>query len=120
MSYKAVDWHTFNRSEVSCHVRPYGFGPDYPDADNFLRVFVSSASPWDDDTYNALVEKARRALDQDERMKLYHEVDKILMEAAAIVPLAYIQWHNLVKPWVRSKLTDLLSHRWKDVVIEQH
>jgi len=54
-------------------------------------------------------------------MKLYHEADKILTEAAAIVPLTYGRRHRLVKPWVSKYPTGPTNWSfWKDVVIEPH
>jgi ABC-type transport system substrate-binding protein len=68
-----------------------------------------------------LVERARRTLDQVERLKSYQLADKILIEDAIILPLVYGMTHFLMKPWVKkyplSPKNDLF---WKDVVIEPH
>jgi oligopeptide transport system substrate-binding protein len=95
---------------------------DYLDPDNFLRVGDSwQHTRWQNDTFDRLVEEARRVMDQEERMRRYRQADKILIEEAAIVPLYYRRTHLLVKPWV-SKLSMLMigGLQWKDVVIEPH
>jgi oligopeptide transport system substrate-binding protein len=95
---------------------------DYPDPDNFLRVGAAFAVPgWINETYAGLVEEARRSMDQEERMDLYKRADKILVEEAVIMPLNYVRWHLLIKPWVKKHPTSpTYSWFWKDVIIEPH
>jgi ABC-type transport system substrate-binding protein len=76
---------------------------------------------WHNDTYLTLVEEARQLTNQAERMRLYQQADKILVEEAAIIPLYYHQAHSLVKSWISRFPTSPLSLVfWKDVVIEPH
>jgi oligopeptide transport system substrate-binding protein len=95
---------------------------DYPDPDNFLRVGAAFAAPgWRNENYAGLVQEARRSMDQEERMDLYKRADKILVEEAVIVPLNYVRWHLLTKPWVRKHPTSpTYSWFWKEVIIEPH
>jgi oligopeptide transport system substrate-binding protein len=98
------------------HMWWMGWSPDYPDPDNFLRVALSSVrARWRNAAYERLVEEARRLTDQLERMKLYQQADRVLVEEAAIMPVSYNQRHLLVKPWVRR-----YPGPWKDVIIEPH
>jgi ABC-type transport system substrate-binding protein len=96
--------------------------PDFPDPDGFLRVApIQERSGWHNETYDRLLEEARRTMVQKERISLYHQAEKILMEEAPIMPLTYSAWHTLVRPWLRGftpRRGDVSS--WKDVVIEQH
>ena len=58
-------------------------------------------------------------MDQEERMELYQQADRILVQEAPIMPLIYGRLHLLVKPWVRKYPTSAIEQRfWKDVVIE--
>ncbi|NIN65217.1 MAG: hypothetical protein GTO63_11060 [Anaerolineae bacterium] len=95
---------------------------DYPDPDNFLRASpwrVNTA--WQDEAYDGLVEGARRVMDQGERMRMYQQADRILVEEAPILPLLYDCYHLLVKPWVRKYPTWAISWwPWKDIIIEPH
>jgi oligopeptide transport system substrate-binding protein len=89
---------------------------------SFLRAgFPREVSRWRNETYDRLVEEARRVMDQRERMRLYGLADRILIEEAAIVPLYYFRSHLLVKPWVSKYPTSATGGQfWKDVVIEPH
>jgi oligopeptide transport system substrate-binding protein len=94
---------------------------DYPDPDNFLRVFLQTRSAWRHPVYSELVERARRSLDQSERMRLYAQAERILAEEVPILPLAYESYHVLMKPWIRSfPASALKGEFWKDVIIEPH
>jgi oligopeptide transport system substrate-binding protein len=94
----------------------------YPDPDEFLRgPFLLYGTGWRNETYTRLVEEARRLMVQDERMKLYKEADKILIEEAAVMPLFYGRYHMLARPWVRKYPVCALKWCfWKDVIIEPH
>jgi len=94
----------------------------YPDPDEFLRVCGTRRYiRWRNETYDKLVEEARRMTDQEERMRLYQQADRILVEEAAIIPLLYRRLHLLVKPWVSKYPTSGISvWFWKDVIIESH
>jgi oligopeptide transport system substrate-binding protein len=122
--WESIEWATyFNRlREALPHLFCVGWVADYPDPDNFLRVALAQYCPlaWNE-TYTRLIEIARRVTDQTKRMKLYQEADKILIEEAAIMPLAYGKFSGLVKPWVsRFPVSPFKWFFFKDVVIEPH
>jgi oligopeptide transport system substrate-binding protein len=105
------------------HIFVIGWTADYPDPDNFLRVSaIRRNTRWRNEAYDRLVEEARRVTDQGERMKLYGQADRILVEEAPIMPLMYARQHILVKPWVSHYPTSGIMRRdfWKDVIIEPH
>jgi oligopeptide transport system substrate-binding protein len=95
---------------------------DYPDPDNFLRACAAWRwTGWHNQAYAELVESARRVMDQGERMRLYQQAERILINEAPIVPLTYGRQHWLVKPWVKKFLTPAMqTYFWKDVIIESH
>ena len=94
---------------------------DYPDPDNFLRTSEWTSLGWQNETFNNLVESARRVSDQAERMSMYRQADKILIEEAAVLPLIYGRYLVLVKPWVRRfPISPIKGTFWKDVIIEPH
>jgi ABC-type oligopeptide transport system substrate-binding subunit len=60
-------------------------------------------------------------MNQEERMKLYMQADRILIEQAAIMPLFYSRTNMLLKPWIRKfPYSALRESFWKDVIIEPH
>jgi ABC-type oligopeptide transport system substrate-binding subunit/class 3 adenylate cyclase len=95
---------------------------DYPDPDNFLRTCITEISRLShNDFYMKLIETARSTPDQGERMMLYRQADKMLIEEAIVVPLSYVPNHILVKPWVKKFPISPLSGLYgKDVILEPH
>jgi oligopeptide transport system substrate-binding protein len=95
---------------------------DYPDPDNFLRMCITEIrKEFQNDFYMELIEKARSSTDQDERLMLYRQADRMLMEEAIIVPLSYVPNHILVKPWVkRFPISPFRGVYGKDVILEEH
>jgi ABC-type oligopeptide transport system substrate-binding subunit len=98
--------------EVSC-----------PDPDWVLKAnVIHSYGGWTPpNSYDTLMEEARRIADPEERMRLYGQADRVLVEEAAILPLTYDRLHLLVKPWV-TKFPIGPHWHWflKDVIIEPH
>jgi ABC-type transport system substrate-binding protein len=126
MRWEAVSLSEFDvllAHEEWPHVYWTGWMADYPDPDNFLRVAIERLRRrWDNETYSRLVEEARRTFDQDRRMKLYKQADRILIEEAVLVPTEYASLPWLVKPWViRFPSAPVGGARyWKDVILEPH
>ncbi|MGA9349812.1 MAG: hypothetical protein WBW48_13540 [Anaerolineae bacterium] len=109
-------------SREAPHIWFMGWSADYLDPDNFLRVSEwRSTGRWQNEAYDGLVEGARRVMDQRERMRMYQQADRILVEEAPILPLVYPRFQLLVKPWVRKYPTSpMKTWFWKDVIIEPH
>jgi oligopeptide transport system substrate-binding protein len=123
ITWQEIEWGRFpdRMSENIPHLWMVGWWADYPDPDDYLRVLYWLAHVWQHKVYDRLVGGARRVMDQEERMRMYQRADKILIEESPVIPLAYLRFHMLVKPWVRKYLTSPLRWWfWKDVIIEPH
>jgi oligopeptide transport system substrate-binding protein len=121
VAVEITDWENVLGMSISRNIFFMGWSADYPDPDCFLNVGIRSLLPsWQNETYDQLLDKARRTFKQDERIDLYQAADKILIDDAAVMPIAYFKNHLLYKPWV--KLPAGGSGRWflKDVIIEPH
>ena len=91
---------------------------DYPDPDNFLRLYVDRNLQGASPDLTRLVAQAAQATDQGRRTELYQEADTVLVGDAFCIPLAYNRFQLLVKPWVRSLPTSASSFWfWKDIVL---
>ena len=103
-----------------------GWVADYPDPDSYMRGVFHSTSPfnlfgWKSDEYDALVENAVLLQNQSERMRLYQKADEILVrEQTLVIPISYINWAFLVKPWVKNlKFNPLMRANLSEVVIDR-
>jgi ABC-type oligopeptide transport system substrate-binding subunit/class 3 adenylate cyclase len=124
VTFEAMEWAPFlDRLErETAQMFALGWVADYPDPDSFLRTSSPLRhSGWQDTEYGRLVEEARRLTDQKGRLKLYRRADRILVEAAPLMPVLYVRIPWLVKPWVTRLPTSPINRWfWKDVVIEPH
>jgi ABC-type oligopeptide transport system substrate-binding subunit len=103
------------------HITGAAWQADYLDPDSFLRVGLQYLSSWWSKAYDKLLDQAGRVTDQVERMRLYGQADRLLVEDAALMPLAYGRTHLLVKPWVKTLPASATGRwYWKDVIIEPH
>ena len=80
-----------------------GWGADYPDPDNFMKLFTSTSgnnhTRWKNPRYDRLLEQAARELDSKKRVRLYDEAQKILCETELpIVPLYWTTETTLLNP----------------------
>ena len=85
------------------HIFRLGWGADYPDPDNFMKLFTATSgnnhTRWKNPRYDQLLEQAARALDAKKRAKLYDEAQKVLCETALpIVPLFWTAESTLLNP----------------------
>jgi len=80
-----------------------GWGADYPDPDNFMKLFTSNSGNnhgrWKNHRYDQLLDRAARELDAKKRGQLYDEAQKILTEVdVAIVPLYWKAEPTMLNP----------------------
>ncbi len=126
IEWRMVEWQEIlaRLGEQVPNLLIMGWVADYPDPDNFLRArigHVQQQSGWRNEGYDSLVKRAQRSLDQEERIKLYLEAERILVEEAPILPVFHRSVRLLVKPWVtRFPTTGLREWFLKDVIIEPH
>ncbi len=120
IAWQTPEWATFlnqlnnERHHVFCAM----WVADYPDPDNFLRVSRAETwAGWRNEQYDHLVDKARRVMEQEERMKHYRQAEEILIKEAPILPLTYEQDNLLIKPWISYyPTTASRAVFWKDVL----
>jgi ABC-type oligopeptide transport system substrate-binding subunit len=125
-----MKWVVLSWSEMlaKCHEEPpHVFvalhSAAYPDPDSFFRLAIPwECIGWSHETCSRLLEEARRTMDQDNRMSLYRQADRILMDEVVVVPLEYGGYPWLVKPWL-TRFHSAVAGRsmfWKDVILELH
>jgi oligopeptide transport system substrate-binding protein len=85
------------------HIFRLGWGADYPDPDNFMKLFTANSgnnnTRWKNPRYDQLLELAARELDVKKRVKLYDDAQKILVETdLPIIPLFWTSESTLLNP----------------------
>jgi oligopeptide transport system substrate-binding protein len=124
ITWSQMDWgrllmDRFDREAP--HMWVMGWAADYPDPNSFLRASRWRVrTRWQNEAFDGLVEGARRVMEQGERMRMYQQADRILVEQAPILVLLHGRWHLLVKPWVRLRIPAIGRQLWKDVIIGPH
>ena len=78
--------------EKKSMVMPYGWGMDYPDAENILALFYgpnsspgSNASNYNNPEYNRLFEEASVLLPSPERSEIYKRLNKMIIEDCPMI-----------------------------------
>jgi ABC-type transport system substrate-binding protein len=119
VDYRAADGKFWSASLEEEHLWVSGFGADYPDPDGFFRGLFREPFPFyrDDEIEEKIIE-ARSLGSQPERMKLYHEIDKLwVSEHAAILPIAYGRSVAARRPWIDGFWANPLSKASLDRVV---
>ncbi|MDL1945066.1 peptide ABC transporter substrate-binding protein [Chloroflexi bacterium CFX2] len=99
-----------------------GWFADYPDPASFLQTnFLIDQCHWQNPIFDKLIEDGRRILDQGQRLDLYRQADRILMEEAVVLPLFYGHIFELRQPWVHKPAgSSIYSPQWKDIILTPH
>lgn len=101
-----------------------GWVADYPEAENFLNLFLSKYVPEDitEKTYinsyryvnkefDKVLEKALRTVDEQERNKLYAVADQIVTNDAPVLPLFYDKDFRLLQPNLHNFHQNAMEYR---------
>lgn len=101
-----------------------GWVADYPDPENFLRMFLSSGVPknagekaylnsvrYENPVYDSLYFVALRETDETRRYELYRQLDQILMDDAVIMPLYYEEFTRLIPEYVQNFPQNSIEYR---------
>jgi oligopeptide transport system substrate-binding protein len=89
---------------------------DIPDPDNMLSPLLHSTSPTNRTFYrnprvDELLEQARREVDEAQRMTLYREVERLVIDDAPWIAQHYDVSEYLFQPYVQEVEFSLLGHR---------
>ena len=101
------DTYFYRLSEEVDHLFNYGWNADYPDPENFLDVLFHSAHPennpggYSNPNVDTLLVEARTEREVTRRMQLYQQVEQLLMDDTAAVPIYHDRDYVLIKPYVK-------------------
>ena len=93
----------------------YGWIADYPDPHNFLDVLFRTGTDNNVGNYSspegdALLDAAQVEQDSQQRLELYRQVERLLVEDAAAIPLNFGRSHVVVKPYVKELVFTPFGH----------
>ncbi len=98
---------------------------DYPDAESYLTLFYSknTAPPnytrFNNARFDVLYEQSLTVQDLETKLKLYNEMDKIIIEEAPCVPLFYDEVIHFVQKRLKNFRTNSLNlMEWKRLKVE--
>ena len=88
----------------------YGWIADYPDPHNFVDVLFRTGTDNNVGNYSnqdgdALLDAAQVEQDNRQRLELYRQVERLLVEDAAAIPINFGRSHVLVKPYVKELIS---------------
>jgi ABC-type transport system substrate-binding protein len=116
----AADWPSYkkNRDAEMMPVYVYGWYPDYLDPDDYVFPFLhSQGGGWLHMNYknpeiDSLIEQARAISDPAQRDQLYAQVQKIMVDDAAIVPVFQSSAWAVTKPDVGGVVLDITQNMY--------
>ena len=119
VNVRPIPKHIAGESLEDAHLWWSGWTADYPDPDGFFRGLLTMGWPfYRDDDILELLDLGRSLRDQGERMRVYHEVDRLwVAEHAAILPIAYPRSVLLRRPWIEGLWASPLSRAHLDAVV---
>lgn len=81
-----------------------GWIGDYIDPNTFLDLFTSdnpqNQSGWSHDQYDRLMKAAQVEPDNQRRLELFHEAERILLDELPMIPFYVYVSQSMVRPWV--------------------
>jgi len=113
IAIQQTDWATYLQDLRAHRYQMFGLTAgwiaDYPDPQDFLDILFHSESRNNDTEYSnpevdRLLEEARVEQDFEKRMKIYQQVEKMILEDAPIVPLTHDADYWLTKPYVKGMI----------------
>ncbi len=102
-----------------------GWAADYPDPETFLAAGsrVLGGHVWHDETYEQLLGQSQASLDQEERIAILRQADRLLTQQGPMLTLYYLRYGLLIKPWVKRYPLSPLGPEapyWQDAIIDPH
>jgi peptide/nickel transport system substrate-binding protein/oligopeptide transport system substrate-binding protein len=114
----APDWPTFKKMSEQGQLPMFRliWYADIPDPDNVLFPLLHSTSPTNRTFYrnplvDRLLEQAREKLPYAQRIALYREVERLVMDDAPWIPQHYEALDSLYQPYVQGVEVSLLGKR---------
>lgn len=114
----------FRTAQTALIPDPASFGTDLGSSSGIFMHDLMEAAPDTDGELDALVSQANRLPvdQQEERIALYQQIERMIMERAYYIPMFEVAVYYAVKPWVINLETnsDLSPYTITEVYIAEH
>ena len=114
------EWAVFvnNMQNGDFQIARNGWVGDYNDPMTFLDLFTTgngnNDSQWSNKEFDELINQARMATEETERMAFLHKAEKIIMEEAILAPVLHYTENAMVKPYVKGLKQSILGFTYYD------
>ena len=109
---KQLDFGSFIADQQAGKLQMFAAGwvMDYPDPEDLLDIKFHSKSPLNDNNYanpevDAILDRARTEQNAERRLDMYRQVEKMLIQDGAWLPLYYSVAHQVVNPALKGWIT---------------
>ncbi|MFA7467640.1 MAG: peptide ABC transporter substrate-binding protein, partial [Desulfotomaculaceae bacterium] len=106
------------RQNGDFQIARHGWLGDYNDPMTFLDLFTTdngnNDAQWSSKDFDELIDKARLATDEGDRMAALHEAEKIIMEEVIMIPIFHDTENTMIKPYVKGLVKSLLGFTYYD------
>jgi len=116
------EWKVFinTRHNGDFQIARHDWLGDYNDPMTFLDLFTTgngnNDTQWSNKDFDRLINKARLATDEGERMATLHEAEKMIMEDVIMIPILYYTENIMIKPYVKGLVKSMLGFTYYDKV----
>ena len=125
VTVQSLEWPTFLEQVYGdmndFQMYSLGWSADYPDPHNFLDLMFHSesmenVSGYSNSTVDTLLEAAREEIDPARRLRMYAQVESIVVNQAPIIPFWFSVDHLLVNPNIRGLRMPPSTQEWMSSV----
>ena len=113
---KNLEWKVFlyEVKNLNHNIARMGWVGDYIDPNTFLELFTSGSGDnrtgWHTKEYDDLIRKAATIANKEERYEIFQQAEKILLDAAPVIPLYNYTTNNLISTQVKGYHPNILDY----------
>ncbi|GAA0114554.1 peptide ABC transporter substrate-binding protein [Clostridium senegalense] len=116
-----VEWPIFQErtNKLDYQMAHKGWLGDYNDPNTFFDMWISTAkmapNGWESEKYDELIKKAGQTTDQNERVKIFEEAERLLLVDEAVIGPTVFRFKNT---YVRNYIKNYMSPMWGEVELK--
>lgn len=120
VAVQSQEWKVFidTRHNGDFQIARHDWLGDYNDPMTFLDLFTTgngnNDAQWSNKEFDKLINGARLATDESERMTILHEAEKIIMEDVIMIPILHYTENTMIKPYVKGLVKSMLGFTYYD------